>query len=110
MTREARRTALFLKFGHSFSQKLRSNCTAVSKPRIAEKSTASGASMVCRKTLFFNLLFYTERVRNQELPQNYTKCGKKGWQKGRAKRAPLLMRPLLHIFAVFGRILGYFRK
>ena len=48
-----------------------------------------------------NILFCIERVTYQELPQSGAKCNKKGLQKGRAKRAPLLLRPCLLHFALF---------
>ena len=49
-------------------------------------------------------LFSLSRKLLQKFYQNLQKYMKKGRQKGRAKRALLLMRPFSHIFVIFGRI------
>ena len=56
------------------------------------------------------LLFCIERVTYQELPQNNAKCKKKGRQKGRAKRAPLLMRPFLRLLVQFQEFATHEKK
>ena len=54
----------------------------------------------------FELLFLTERVTYQELPQNNAKCTKKGRQNWGAKRPILLMRPFCCILRYLGVTLG----
>ena len=51
--------------------------------------------------LKIDVLFCIERVTYQELPQNNAKCKKKGRQKGRAKRALLLLMPFFLHCALF---------
>ena len=53
------------------------------------------------------LLFCIERVTYQELPQNNAKCKKKGRQKGRAKRAPLCLRPFLKLLVQFQKFANH---